>query len=32
VKAADLDEYRRDPLGSHVTLGRALVFCARPTL
>lgn len=30
--AADIDEYRRDPVGSYVVLPRALVFCARPGL
>jgi hypothetical protein len=32
VRAADLDDYRREPAGSFCALGRALVFCARPTL
>jgi AraC-like DNA-binding protein len=32
VRAADIDDYRRDPAGSFCALGRALVFCARPTL
>jgi AraC-like DNA-binding protein len=32
MRPADVDEYRRDPVGSFVTFGRAVVFCARPTL
>lgn len=32
MRAADVDEYRRDPVGSYAALGRALVFCGRPTL
>ena len=30
--AADVDDYRDDPVGASLALTRALVFCARPTL
>ena len=30
--AADVDDYRDDPVGASLALSRALVFCARPTL
>jgi AraC-like DNA-binding protein len=30
--AADVDDYRGDPIAAYLALPRALVFCARPTL